>query len=166
MASFPYPLEPIPLFLKLPVGNLLTAHHQDSWTLSMLILHSVIACLLEASSIPSSSWIGRPVSIGALGSNHFITMTSYQPSLPFAPRLGIWHASFDVIATRNSSALIFGRSCILNAPPSSPARLADSRLMAWWNLTGRSWYIRLVHISLRNKCLIPSGTMPSNMPHV
>ena len=138
-ASFPYPLEPIPLFLKLPVGNLSTAHHQDTWTLSMLILHLVIACLLAVSSMPSSSWIGRPVSIGVLGSNHFITMISYWPSSPFALRLGIWHTSFGVIATRNYSALTFGRSCILNAPPSSPAPLADSRLMAWWNLTGRSW---------------------------
>ena len=37
--------------------------------------------------------------------------------------------------------------------------------MAWWNLTGRSWYICLAHILPRNKCLEPSGTIfPAQAP--
>ena len=136
-ANFRSHWGPIPPFLKLPGANPLTVCHRNIWTWSILISPLVIACPLVGTNTRSFSWIGPLVSTGASDSNLYITTILSRRSLPFVRRLETWLANFDVIVMTNFLVATSGPFYISNAPPSSPARLADNPPTVWWNPTGK-----------------------------
>jgi len=88
-------------------------------------------------------------------------------ALIFVDRATCFNWCFGLKSLHHNDILLafLGLSCIWNVPPSYPARLGASLLMAWSNLTGKSWSICLALTSRRNRCLGPSGTSQLNMPH-
>jgi hypothetical protein len=72
-------------------------------------------------------WIRLRSLIGVLDLNHSITMILSPLFWPFAPKPGILHTSFDVIAMRNFLAGTFAHSFISKALLSLQAQLVGSR---------------------------------------
>jgi hypothetical protein len=63
-------------------------------------------------------------------------------------------------------ASAFGTTSSTTIQESSLLRLVANRLTGWSNRIGRQWCICPVLISLKNKCLVPSGFSPSSTRHV